>query len=142
MPVFPVAQSEYLGVLVRTPAADVKDFAETLIPLLEPIEVLVNRSGLVMLPMTEHAQGATFYLGEVLIAEAHVRVAHAEGYAACLGRDLEQALAIALLDVAIVAGVAHEAIAVFVAHHAALLKAADDALEADVAQTYVAMETF
>lgn len=135
-------QSDYLSVLARAPAGDVKSFAEMLIPELDAIEVLRNRTGLVMLPMRDTAQGALFYVGEALVAEAHVRIAGGEGYAACLGRDLEQALAIALIDAAMTAGIAHERIVAFVSQQQVALAAADAALLAQVAQTKVEMETF
>jgi alpha-D-ribose 1-methylphosphonate 5-triphosphate synthase subunit PhnG len=122
----------------------VKQFADSLIPGLGRIEVLHNRTGLAMLPMREPVQGATFYLGEVLIAEAHVSLVDhdVEGYAACLGRDIEHALAIALIDAANAAALTHEAIADFVAVQAARLKAADQHLLRQVEATRVEMETF
>lgn len=135
-------QSELLTVLTRAPAAEVKALAEELIAMLEPIEVLENRTGLVMLPMQDTAHGALFYAGEALLAEAHVRAAGAEGYAACLGRDLEQALAIALLDAAYAGGVATGAIETHAAAWAAAQAAEDAALRRQVAETLVEMETF
>src|SRR5262245_56616510 len=135
-------QSTYLGVLSRSPAVAVKQFADGLIPALEPIEVLRSRTGLVMVPMQDTGQGATFYLGEALIAEAHVRLGDVEGYAACLGRDLEQALAIALIDAAVTAGVALEPIAAFIQVQADALAEADRRLIAQVETTRVEMETF
>ncbi|MCB0183578.1 MAG: phosphonate C-P lyase system protein PhnG [Caldilineaceae bacterium] len=95
-------QSHYLSVLAQTPPARLKTFAEEILAELDEanaaIEVRTNRTGLVMLPYTDSVQGTAFHLGEVLMSEAHVRVQEQEGYGACLGRDLEQALAIALLD--------------------------------------------
>jgi alpha-D-ribose 1-methylphosphonate 5-triphosphate synthase subunit PhnG len=137
-----LSQPYYLSILSRAPADEVKRFADELIPNLGPIEVLRNRTGLVMLSMTDSAQGARFYLGELLVAEAHVRLAMAEGYAACQGRDLEQALAIALIDAAVTANIAHAPIAAFVGSHADALDAADRELLAQVERTRVEMETF
>lgn len=137
-----LSQTYYLSVLSRAPADAVKRFADELIPALGPIEVLRNRTGLVMLSMTDSAQGAQFYLGELLVAEAHVRLAAAEGYAACQGRDLEQALAIALIDAAVAADIARAPIAAFVEGHAAALDAADRELLAQIERTRVEMETF
>src|SRR5579859_4173059 len=99
-------QSHYLSVLSRAAAPAVKQFADMLIPQLGAIEVVRNRTGLVMTPMVDTAEGSSFYLGEVLVAEALVRIGPIEGYGACLGRDLEQAVAIALIDAALVAGIA------------------------------------
>jgi alpha-D-ribose 1-methylphosphonate 5-triphosphate synthase subunit PhnG len=135
-------EAELLSMLTRADAGAVKSFAEELLPDLEPVEVLRNRTGLAMLPMRETARGATFYVGEVLLAEAHVRAAGAEGYAACLGRDLEQALALALIDAAHRAGVAGPAILAFARAQAAALEAEDAAREREVGQTRVDLETF
>jgi alpha-D-ribose 1-methylphosphonate 5-triphosphate synthase subunit PhnG len=135
-------QSEYLSILSRSPAAEVKQFADAIIPSLGPIQVLYNRTGLAMAPMRDSAQGTAFYLGEALIAEAHVRLGKAEGYGACLGRDLEQALAIALLDAAIVAGMARERIRAFIQQQAAAQAEADGRLLQQVEATRVELETF
>ncbi|NTU84967.1 MAG: phosphonate C-P lyase system protein PhnG [Chloroflexales bacterium] len=135
-------QPDYLSTLSRSPAAAVKDFAEELLPRLGAVEVLANRTGLVMVPMRDTAQGAAFYLGEVLLAEARVRVGDAEGYGACLGRDLTQALAIALLDAALTAGIHQERIAAFVQAQAAELAAAEQALSSQIEATRVELETF
>ncbi|MEI7772443.1 MAG: phosphonate C-P lyase system protein PhnG [Chloroflexales bacterium] len=131
-----------LSTLARADADAVKAFAEGLIPALGPITVLVNRTGLAMLPMEETVRGEAFYLGEVLLSEAHVRAAGAEGYAACLGRDLEQALAVALVDAAYAAGRDRTRIAAFVAAQAAALAAEDAVLGQQVEQTRVELETF
>lgn len=134
--------SDLLSTLTRAEPGAVKAFAEELLPALEPVEVLRNRTGLAMLPMRETAQGASFYLGEILLAEAHVRAAGTEGYAACLGRDLEQALALALIDAAHRAGVAGPAILAFATAQSAALEEADAALRREVEATRVDLETF
>ena len=134
--------NELLSTLTRAPVGVVKAFAEDLLPALEPVEVLRNRTGLAMLPMRETAQGATFYLGEILLAEAHVRIAGAEGYAACLGRDLEQALALALIDAAHRARVAGPAILAFAQAQADALAAEEQALLRELAKTRIDLETF
>src|SRR5258706_10926093 len=89
-------QSEYLSVLSQAPADAVKALAEEILPAVEPITVLTNRTGLVMLPYTDNAKGTIFHLGEVLVAEAHIRLGAdeggIEGYGMCLGRDLVQAM--------------------------------------------------
>ena len=138
----PIDRGRCLSVLTRAPAAKVKKFADGLIPSLGSIEVIHNRTGLVMLPMNEPVKGTTFYLGEVLMAEARVRTGNAEGYAACLGRDVEQALALALIDAANASGLAQKKIAKFLATQSALLDQADDQLLKQVESTRVEMETF
>lgn len=138
------AQSEWLTTLNRAPAEEVKAFVEGLLPELEPhgLEVLENRTGLIMLPGQDSAQGAYFHLGEVLVSEAQVRLADAEGYTVCLGRDLEQALAIAILDAALQADIEAELIETFVAQQKEMLEAADVTLLRQVEATRVQMETF
>jgi alpha-D-ribose 1-methylphosphonate 5-triphosphate synthase subunit PhnG len=95
-------QGTYLSILTATPAQEIKQFTETVLERLAagqvPVEVLTSRTGLAMLPFTDSVKGVTFHLGETLLAEAHVRVGRQEGYAACLGRDLEQAIGVAILD--------------------------------------------
>jgi alpha-D-ribose 1-methylphosphonate 5-triphosphate synthase subunit PhnG len=135
-------QSTLLTILCRAAANEVKMFAEDLIPELGPIEVVRNRTGLVMIPTVEPVHGAAFYLGEALIAEAHVRIAAAEGYAACLGRDLEQALAIALIDAAFAGEIASQRILTFLEREQVRQQLEDTALLQRVAATRVEMETF
>jgi alpha-D-ribose 1-methylphosphonate 5-triphosphate synthase subunit PhnG len=132
-----------LTVLTHAPADAVKGLAETLLETIVDIEVLLNRTGLVMLPATDSVRGTVFHLGEVLISEGHVRLnGQYEGYAACLGRDLEQALAIAIIEAARSAQYSPEQIAAFIAEHAAQQAAADDHLLRSVEATRVEMETF
>lgn len=119
------------------------ELAEAILPALGEVQVLSNRTGLVMLPYTDTSQGTRFHLGEVLVAEAHVRLANGvEGYGACVGRDLLHALAVALLDAALVAGIARERILAFLVEQAAAQAAADELLLRQVEATRVEMETF
>jgi alpha-D-ribose 1-methylphosphonate 5-triphosphate synthase subunit PhnG len=139
-------QSEYLSVLSQAPADAVKALAEEILPSVEPITVLTNRTGLVMLPYTDNAKGTIFHLGEVLVAEAHIRLGvdecGVEGYGMCLGRDLVQAMAIAVLDAAVTANSNVDTIMAFVSAHTARLAAADDQLLCSVESTRVEMQTF
>jgi alpha-D-ribose 1-methylphosphonate 5-triphosphate synthase subunit PhnG len=136
-------QSETLTILSHAPAALVKQLAESIIPQLGDILVLQNRTGLVMLPAIDSAEGTTFHLGEILTAEAHVRLGSGiEGYGMCIGRDLECAMAIALLDAALTAGIREAQITGFVAAQAALQQQADEILLRQVQATRVEMETF
>lgn len=135
-------EAQLLSTLTRAPSGAVKAFAEELLPALEPVEVLRNRTGLAMMPLRESAQGATFYVGEVLLAEAHVRAAGVEGYGACLGRDLEQALALALIDAAHRAGVNGPAVLTFAEDQARAIEAEEATLMREVGKTRVDLETF
>lgn len=140
----PTDRTGCLSLLSQAPAVKVKAFAEGLLPALEPVEVLENRTGLVMLPMIDPVRGTPFYLGEVLVSEAYVHIAggQAGGYAACLGRDLQQALALALIDAANAAGLQAEAIATFLAEMNHIVEEADRLLLSQVEATRVEMETF
>ena len=136
-------QSQTLEILTHAPTADVKRLADELLPLLgDGLTVAQNRTGLVMLPCRDTVHGTLFHLGEVLIAEAEVQRDGLTGYGAMLGRDLEGALAIALVDLAWQAGIDAERVTAF-------LEAADkdqqqshDELFQKVEATRVQMETF
>lgn len=136
------SQSEYLSILSQAQVEPLKLLAEAVIPALEPITVIYNRTGLVMLPYRDSAQGSTFHLGEVLIAEARIQAAGAEGYGACLGHDLEQSLAIAILDTALTVGQHVEPITAFIAAQAQLQLEAQESLLRNVESTRAEMETF
>lgn len=132
------------SLLAQAPASDIKQLADDLLESLGPVTVLQNRTGIVMLPATDTVQGTVFHIGEVLIAEAHVRLdAHnMEGYGACLGRDLQHALAMALLDAAWRAGLHREAIGAFAESVRADLATIDSTLARKVEATRVEMETY
>lgn len=131
-----------LSVAARADAVRLRALGEALIPALDPIEVLESRTGLVMLPMRDTARGAAFHLGEVLVAQAHVRARGARGYGVRRGRDLEAAMAMALVDLAAALGVARDRCAAFLAQEAAAQAAADEATLRRVEATRVEMETF
>lgn len=137
-------QFHLLSVLSRAPANEVKALADLLLPALGKVEVLQNRTGIVMLPATDSVKGTRFHLGEVLIAEARVRLAQyaAEGYGACIGRDVQHALAMAILDAALRANQQTTRIQQFVQVQRASLAQADAALMQQVEATRVEMETF
>lgn len=130
----------FLSTLARVVPDRLKPFAETILPRLGEIEVLASRTGLVMLPFRDTVHGTDFFLGEVLVAEAHLRVGGVEGYGMVTGRDLERAMAMAVLD----AGRALDLPEVmdFVVREAAVQEAEDAALLRRIEATRVEMETF
>lgn len=133
----------YLTVLTHAPAEAVKALADDIIPALGDVVVLQNRTGLVMLPYTDTAKGMRFHLGEVLVAEAHVRLENGvEGYGACTGRDLLHALAVALLDAAIRSGICIEDINRFIHAEFYRQQTSDAELLRQVEATRIEMETF
>lgn len=138
----PAKQGEYLSILSNVPADRIKPFVDSILPELGDIHVLQNRTGLVMLPYTDTVQGTVFHLGEVLVAEAHVQIDGHDGYGACMGRDLVQALAIAVLDAALQAERMTEPIWGFIRGEQARQEQAEQTLLRQVEATRVEMETF
>lgn len=136
-------QGEALTTLTHAPVELVKELAEAVLPSLPEITVLKNRTGLVMLPYTDSAEGTIFHLGEVLVAEGHIRLPDGvEGYGMVMGRDVVLALGIAVLDAALTAGVETARIHAFLEEQAVAQAAADDELLRKVESTRVEMETF
>lgn len=138
-----LAPPHLLTTLTHAPADTVKAFADAILDDLGPVTVLQNRTGLVMLPYTDTAHGTRFHLGEVLVTEAQVRLHNGvEGYAVCVGRDLLQALAVALVDAARRAGIRSADIDAFVAAQRRDQEAVDAELLRQVEATRIEMETF
>ncbi|SLN19599.1 Phosphonate metabolism protein PhnG [Pseudoruegeria aquimaris] len=131
-----------LDTLARARPAPLKALGERLIGALGDIEVIQSRTGLVMLPMRDTAHGTAFHLGEVLVSEAHIRARGIDGYGMRRGRDLEAAMAMALVDLALSLEVEPEACRAFIAAEAKLQAAADDETLRKVEATRVKMETF
>lgn len=131
-----------LSVLARADADRLKTFAEPLIAAFDDITVIENRTGLVMLPMQDTAQGTNFHLGEVLVSEARIAAGGHEGYGMRRGRDLEAVMAMALVDLAVATGLAHVACSDFIeTEHTHQARADHDRL-CKVEATRVDMETF
>jgi len=136
-------REDALNILTHAPAEAVKKFAEQLILQLGEITVLKNRTGLVMLPYTDSAQGTKFHLGEVLVAEAHICLAEGtEGYGMILGRDVTLAMGVAVIDAAFAAQIEREKLQSFLTTQQQLQVDADEELLRKVEATRVEMETF
>lgn len=131
-----------LSTLARAEPAQLKAFAESLIEDLGEIEVLHSRTGLVMLPMRDTAEGVAFHLGEVLMSEAHIRQDGVDGYGMRRGHDLEASMAMALVDLALSKGVRSEECERFCARAAQTLAEEDADVLRRVEATRVDMETF
>lgn len=136
------AHDEVLSLLARAQGDGLKALAEQVIPRLGHIEVILNRTGLVMLPMRDTAQGTHFHLGEVLMSEAQIEAVSQQGYGMRRGRDLEAAMAMAVVDLAIACGVAPEPCAAFLDAEAARQTSADEDALRRIEATRVNMETF
>lgn len=134
----PLARGAALDVLARCDAEALKELAEVLLADLGEVEVQINRTGLVMVPMRDTVKGTDFFLGEVLVAEAQIRALGRIGYGLRAGRDLEAAMAMAVAEMSL-EDARTEA---FVREQAAVLAAADRDFLCAVEATRVEMETF
>ncbi|MFC7705551.1 phosphonate C-P lyase system protein PhnG [Plastorhodobacter daqingensis] len=131
-----------LDVLARAEADAIKALAEDLLPRLGDVEVLSSRTGLVMQPARDPVAEVDFHLGEVLVAEAHIRAAGTEGYGMTLGRDLERSMAMAVCDAAWSSGLGRAEVAAFAERAATAQAEADAAMLRAIEATRVDMETF
>jgi alpha-D-ribose 1-methylphosphonate 5-triphosphate synthase subunit PhnG len=135
--------SAALNILARARPAQLKHFAETLLAEMGEITVLQNRTGLVMLPMRDTVENVDFHLGEVLVSEAQIANGAGQvGYGMVTGRDLERAMAMAVVDLCLAERGGDPAIGQFLAKERAHLAAQDDLRMRQVEATRVEMETF
>lgn len=132
-----------LGILARARPKRLKALAETLLENMDEIAVLTNRTGLVMVPMRDTVEDVDFHLGEVLVSEAHITDAAGHvGYGMVTGRDLERAMAMAVVDLRIVTRGEEPVTKDFLAEERAHLVAEDEKRMRRVEATRVEMETF
>lgn len=139
------SHSVALDTLARSDAAALKRLAEDLLVEIGAVEVVFSRTGLVMLPFVDTVLNTAFHLGEVLVAEAHIRLGDHGGldaYGAVTGRDLEQAMAMAIIDGALAAGLQAARIDDFLSVQAARQAQEDNLRLRKVEATRVKMETF
>ena len=132
-----------LDVLARARPDRLKALAETVLTEMGDIEVITNRTGLVMVPLRDTVENVDFHLGEVLVSEAHITdgAGHV-GYGMITGRDLERAMAMAVIDLRIAALGMDAAITAFIETERARQRAEDEARMRLVEATRVEMETF
>ncbi|MDX5402434.1 MAG: phosphonate C-P lyase system protein PhnG [Rhodobacterales bacterium] len=130
----------FLSAIARSCPDRLKALAEAVLPQLGTVEVVQSRTGLVMLPFRDTVQATDFFLGEVLVAEAHIRANGVEGYGMVTGRDLERAMAMAVLDAGRALCLAE--VTAFAAREAAVQADEDADLLRRVEATRVEMETF
>ncbi|TCM76718.1 phosphonate C-P lyase system protein PhnG [Rhizobium sp. BK068] len=133
-----------LEVLAFARPTSIKACAEQVLDGLGDVSVIVNRTGLAMLPFQDTVRGTAFHLGEVLVAEAHIEVPsrNVEGYGAIVGRDLEHAMAMAVIDAAVAAGYELPRISELLAAEKQNQEDADRDRLKKVEATRVQMETF
>lgn len=132
-----------LDILARARPERLKALAETLLERMGEITVLANRTGLVMVPMRDTVENVDFHLGEVLVSEAHIADAAGHvGYGMVTGRDLERAMAMAVLDLRIAAIGEEPVTRDFLFEERTYLAAEDEKRMRQVEATRVEMETF
>lgn len=132
-----------LNVLAKARPDRLKAMAESLLPLHEDITVVSSRTGLVMVPMRDTVENVDFHLGEVLVSEAHITDGAGRiGYGMITGRDLERAMAMAVIDLHLAAHGPGESTTAFLAQEAAYQEELDRARFRQVEATRVEMETF
>ena len=132
-----------LDVLARARPDRLKALAESVLAELGPIEVITNRTGLVMVPLRDTVENVDFHLGEVLVSEAHITDgAGYVGYGMLTGRDLERAMAMAVIDLGIAARGMDAATTAFIDSERAHQHAEDEARMRQIEATRVEMETF
>jgi alpha-D-ribose 1-methylphosphonate 5-triphosphate synthase subunit PhnG len=135
--------SAALNILARARPTRLKQFAESLLAEMGDITVIQNRTGLVMLPMRDTVENVDFHLGEVLVSEAQIaNEAGQQGYGMVTGRDLERAMAMAVVDLCLAEPNSDPAIGQFLAEESAYLAAHDELRMRQVEATRVEMETF
>ena len=135
--------SEMLDILARARPDRLKHHAETLLFGMGDITVIANRTGLVMVPMRDTVKNVDFHLGEVLVSEAHITDAAGHvGYGMVTGRDLERAMAMAVVDLSVSARGQDDAPTSFLKQERVHLAAADEERMRQVEATRVEMETF
>lgn len=132
-----------LTTLARARPDRLKAMAETLLDGMGDITVLANRTGLVMVPMRDSVGQVDFHLGEVLVSEAHITGPRGHvGYGMVNGRDLERAMAMAVIDLHVAAAGESDALATFLAEERAHALREDETRMRQVEATRVEMETF
>jgi alpha-D-ribose 1-methylphosphonate 5-triphosphate synthase subunit PhnG len=137
------AHGEMLDILARARPDRLKHHAEALLTEMGGITVIANRTGLVMVPMRDTVGQVDFHLGEVLVSEAHITdPAGHVGYGMVTGRDLERAMAMAVIDLAVAARGRDATTAQFLAEEQAHQAHADAERMRQVEATRVEMETF
>lgn len=135
--------AETLNLLARARPEGLKVLAESVLDRLGEITVIANRTGLVMVPMRDTVENVDFHLGEVLVSEAHIADADGRiGYGMIAGRDLERAMAMAVIDLSLAIEPHADAVTQFMATERTHLAEIDDARMRRVEATRVEMETF
>lgn len=104
-----IARADWPRAWAALPPRDVRELSATLEQLHRMEDLSLARSGLGLLPLKDSALGDTYFLGEVPLAQAHVRVTdaagrQAEGGALLLDDRVGVVRAMAILDAVLCGG--------------------------------------
>jgi alpha-D-ribose 1-methylphosphonate 5-triphosphate synthase subunit PhnG len=136
-------QTYYLSILSQVGEKDLCSFVDhQVLPTIPDPLVESSRSGLIMVPTRDTVQNVTFFLGEALVSEVRVRIFDQMGYGICLGRALEKATAIAILDSLIQGGKLSRLVQAFVDLHGHQIDMNRETQRREVESTRVEMETY
>ncbi|CAM5539541.1 hypothetical protein TMEC54S_00031 [Thauera mechernichensis] len=102
-------RGQWLRLWSALPAAPIKALADELAGRYQVEDMALAQSGLGLMPVTDSALGDTYFIGEIPLASAHVRLANAEsgqteGAATLVDDRAGVARALAILDAVLAAG--------------------------------------
>ncbi|BDH60056.1 phosphonate C-P lyase system protein PhnG [Lysinibacillus sp. PLM2] len=87
-------------ILIEVGHQEAIEMANEIIDKYEVQEILAPRQGLAMIKMRESAKNSLFYIGEVLITEAKVRLGNSYGVGMLMEENNELSRALAVIDAA------------------------------------------
>ncbi|MGF6659403.1 phosphonate C-P lyase system protein PhnG [Paraburkholderia atlantica] len=73
------ARGEWMRYWTNVPAQRIRELARHLGEQFQVEDLEIPQSGLALVPLTDAAMGETYYLGEIPVAKAHVRLTDPEG---------------------------------------------------------------
>jgi alpha-D-ribose 1-methylphosphonate 5-triphosphate synthase subunit PhnG len=99
----PPARGDWMRYWTNVPAERIRELAHHLCEQFQVEDLEIPQSGLALVPLTDAAMGETYYLGEIPLAKAHVRLTDprggtAEGAAIVMDDRTSLIRALAILD--------------------------------------------
>jgi alpha-D-ribose 1-methylphosphonate 5-triphosphate synthase subunit PhnG len=103
------ARGDWMRYWTNVPAQRIRELAHCLSEQFQVEDLEIPQSGLALVPLTDAAMGETYYLGEIPVAKAHVRLTNpqgesAEGAAIVMDDRTSLIRALAILDAVTAAG--------------------------------------
>jgi alpha-D-ribose 1-methylphosphonate 5-triphosphate synthase subunit PhnG len=97
------ARGDWMRYWTNVPAQRIRELARCLSEQFQVEDLEIPQSGLALVPLTDAAMGETYYLGEIPVAKAHVRLTNpqgdtAEGAAIVMDDRTSLIRALAILD--------------------------------------------